>query len=291
MRLSGSFYLSEVALCTYLILTGLLLAFHHSAVPGALSLLLVRIAGVLTVITLALARPSSNQRRALEIVRLLFPLAMLAYLYGETDKLNNFLFSEDLDPFFSGVENNLFGFQPSESFALAMPWNWFAEAMYFGYFSYYIMLLVVPLHIYFTRGLRDANRVMFIILHSFFIFYLVFILLPVGGPQFYFTDWPPLPGGYFFGPVMRLIQQLGEAPTGAFPSSHVSICIMLVLLSARYARTLLKYILPVALLLVMSTVYIRAHYVIDILAAGLVTWPLYSFSRTIHDHLQHKPNS
>ena len=291
MRLSGSFYLSEMALSIYLILTGVLLAFHHEIVPHAMGLIVLRVVVVSLIMVLALAQPSEKYRRVLDLLRLLLPLAMLAYLYGETDKLNNFLFKEDLDPFFSGIEASIFKFQPSRAFALELPGNWFAEAMYFGYFSYYLLLLIIPLYIYFKTGREEAHRVMFIILHSFFIFYLVFIILPVGGPQFYFTDWPPLPGGYVFGHVMRLIQKFGEAPTGAFPSSHVSICIMLVVISARHARPLLKVILPVGILLIMSTVYIRAHYVIDVVAAGLVTWPLYAFSSTIYERFHHTFNS
>jgi len=71
----------------------------------------------------------------------------------------------------------------------------------------------------------------------------------------------------------------------------VSICIMLVVISARHARPLLKVILPVGILLIMSTVYIRAHYVIDVVAAGLVTWPLYAFSSAIYERFHHTFNS
>lgn len=289
MRLSGFFYPAEVALCIYLILTGILLSFHHSLVPHANALLTFRIVVVLFIMLLALIQPAGRYVRALAFFRFMFPLVMLAYLYAETDLLNNFLFSENLDPFFSHLEESVFGFQPSLVFAELIPSEIFAEIMYFGYFSYYLMLVIVPVYIYRKDGEDKANRVMFIMIHSFFVFYLFFILVPVAGPQFYFTDWPSLPDGFLFGNLMRWIQELGEAPTAAFPSSHVSICIMLIMLSHRYAKEILKFIIPVAFLLVLSTVYIRAHYLIDVLAAFVITWPLYRFSGFIYDRIYLKP--
>lgn len=291
MRLSGSFYPAETALCLYLILTGILLSFHHAQVPHANALLTFRIVAVLFVMILALIQPTGRFARLVAFFRFLFPLMMLAYLYSETDLMNNFLFAENLDPFFSGVEESIFGMQPSLVFAESIPSNLFAELMYFGYFSYYLMLVIVPVYIYLRVGEGPANRVMFVTIHSFFIFYLFFILVPVAGPQFYFTDWPSLPGGYFFGDLMRWIQGFGEAPTAAFPSSHVSICIMLILLSRRFAPFILKFIVPVAFLLVLSTVYIRAHYLIDVLAAFLITWPLYRFSDSLYDRIRPKSES
>jgi membrane-associated phospholipid phosphatase len=46
----------------------------------------------------------------------------------------------------------------------------------------------------------------------------------------------------------------------------------------------------VAVLLVLSTVYIRAHYLIDVLAAFLTTPLIYFYSGFIYKHLTQKHN-
>lgn len=289
MRITGYLNPSELALWLYLILTGMLILLRHSVLPHAHFQLAIRAGVILVTGLLAWMQHRGNFTKALPAIRFILPLLLLTYLYKETDTLNNTFFSHDLDPFFSGIEQSLFGLQPALAFAVNIPSDLFAELMYFGYFSYYLMLAAVPIYIYFTRDPAIASRTMFIIIHSFFLFYILFILFPVGGPQFYFTDWPVLPQGYFFGTVMRFIQENGEAPTAAFPSSHVSICFMLIALSYRYAKVLLKFIIPVAVLLVLSTVYIRAHYIIDIIGAILITPVFYLFSNFIFDKIYKKP--
>ena len=65
-------------------------------------------------------------------------------------------------------------------------------------------------------------------------------------------------------------QEIGERPTAAFPSSHVgmsTVCMLLALAAKR--KWLFWAMLPLWVLLVFATVYIKAHYVIDSLAGLL----------------------
>lgn len=291
MRIRGYFYPTELALSAYLIITGLLIILHFSLLPNAGAQLAFRVLVMAMLVILAWLQHKRISPKLIEFTRFILPLVLLTYLYTETNTLNNFLFINDLDPLFSGIEEQLFGFQPALVFAQVIPSNGFAELMYFGYFSYYLMLVSVPLYVFIKGDKNHASRVMFIVIHSFFVYYLIFILIPVGGPQFYFSDWPDLPGGYIFGPLMRFIQLNGEAPTAAFPSSHASICIMLILLCFRFAKPLLKIILPVAVLLLLSTVYIRAHYLIDVLGAFLTTPLIYKLSDLLFDKISKENKS
>jgi len=101
------------------------------------------------------------------------------------------------------------------------------------------------------------------------------------GPQFYFP--PPhneVPDGYLFCKLMRFLQSTGEKPTGAFPSSHVGVTFTVVIFVARHCRVLLKYALPLFVILLLSTVYIKAHYLIDVIggfASVAVTYPMVNF--------------
>ena len=63
----------------------------------------------------------------------------------------------------------------------------------------------------------------------------------------------------------------GERPTAAFPSSHVGISTVIMLLIWHTKnRRLLYCMLPFYVLLCFATVYIQAHYAVDALA-GLVS--------------------
>ena len=83
----------------------------------------------------------------------------------------------------------------------------------------------------------------------------------------------PSPGdvhGIFYN-LVEDAKAAGERPTAAFPSSHVGVSTICMLLAWRSGnRKLLFTLLPFYVFLCMATVYIQAHYAIDAIA-GLIT--------------------
>ena len=174
--------------------------------------------------------------------------------------------------------------------------------MCLGYWSYYPLMTIVLVGVFFTQP-KQFERAVFIVIGSFFIHYVIFILLPVAGPQFYYeavgTDkiaqgiFPNLhdyfnqhqvrmicPGykdGIFYA-LVESAHQAGERPVAAFPSSHVGVTFVVMLLAWHFKlRKLFWALLPFAVLMFFSTVYIFAHYAIDALAgllSGLLCWIL-----------------
>ena len=69
---------------------------------------------------------------------------------------------------------------------------------------------------------------------------------------------------------MALIYDVFEAPGAALPSSHVAASICTVWFSFRYRLRVRHLHLVAVILLCLSTIYCRYHYVIDVLA-GLLT--------------------
>jgi membrane-associated phospholipid phosphatase len=67
---------------------------------------------------------------------------------------------------------------------------------------------------------------------------------------------------------------LGEQPTGAFPSSHVGLTVIFLMIIRNYSKPAFYIILPIAILLVFATVYIKAHYAVDVVV-GLITGVLF----------------
>ena len=80
-----------------------------------------------------------------------------------------------------------------------------------------------------------------------------------------------------------------ERPTAAFPSSHVGVSTILMLLiwTARNRR-LLYWLLPFYVLLCLSTVYIYAHYAIDVLGGWVSAIVLFFGLKFYYDHFIRK---
>ncbi len=226
-------------------------------------------------------------------LRIVVQMAFLSWWYPDTYEMNRAM--TNLDHLFAGWEQSLFGCQPSLLFSQWIPWGWFSELMCLGYISYFPLMLIVYLYYFFQRY-HEFQLAAFTILGSFFAYYVVFVLLPVTGPQFYYLavgtekiasgvfpqlgDWflthsermasPGWTDGFFYH-LLDLTHDAGERPTAAFPSSHVGITTVVMLLAIRtHSRRLIFTILPFFILMCLSTVYIYAHYAIDAIA-GLVT--------------------
>lgn len=225
--------------------------------------------------------------------RITAQMALLSWWYPDTYEFNRMF--PNLDPLFAGYDQQMFGFQPALLFSQTFSHPVFSELMHVGYASYYPLIVLVTLF-YFLRRYAEFDRATFIILTAFFVYYVIFIFLPVTGPQYYYLaagldniaagifpnvgdyfathqESLPIPGytdGFFYH-LVEDAHAAGERPTAAFPSSHVGITTILMLLAWKTRnRWLFWGMMPFFLLMCFATVYIQAHYAIDVFG-GLVS--------------------
>ena len=210
-----------------------------------------------------------------DFLNALLVFALMSFLYKETAILNTLVFPK-IDFILANIDEKLFGFQPSIEFSKKYNSLFFNEIFYFGYFCYYFLPLIV-LGILYKFSPQKIEEFGFILISSFLLYYFIFIVIPAEGPQFYFS----FPDNYIeaqgiFGNLVKLIQKSGEAPTAAFPSSHVGISWIVIFWLYQNFRKSVKYFLPFVVLLMFSTVYIKAHYFVDVVA-GFLTAPIVFF--------------
>lgn len=285
----------EWVVLAYLVATLAIVAVMHARLPNAQSMMVGRLH--VAAITLALwgvyrMLPCGMTR----VIRATVQLALLSWWYPDIFELNRLL--PNLDHLFASWEQALFGCQPALLFSQVVSNQVVGELMCLGYVSYFPMMAVVTLAVLLWRY-EAFDRVVFVVIGTFFIHYVIFIVLPVTGPQYYYPavgvddiaqgvlpnlhDYfnyhqermacPGMEGGLFHS-LVDSAHEAGERPVAAFPSSHVGVCTMLMLVVWHYRlRRLFWCLLPLAVLLFLSTVYIRAHYAIDALA-GLLSGAL-----------------
>jgi len=82
---------------------------------------------------------------------------------------------------------------------------------------------------------------------------------------------------------MNLIIAIGETQTGAFPSSHVGIATIFLILTQKYFKKEFFILIPFIIILVLSTVYIKAHYGVDILGGIITGFLFYFLSDKVYD--------
>ena len=212
-------------------------------------------------------------------------MSLLAYWYPDTFEFNRLF--PNLDHLFAHAEQLIFHCQPAVIFSQNFPSIWFSEPFNMGYFFYYPMIFIVVVY-YFLFRFEWFEKICFVLVTSFFIYYFVYIMLPVAGPQFYFPAigmdkvnaciFPSIGDFFntnnylvpstgvdqgFFYDLVEASQEVGERPTAAFPSSHVGISTIVMIMAWRVNHKLAYVLAPFYVLLCCATVYIQAHYLID----------------------------
>lgn len=263
---------TDIVLFAYLVVTSIYVLIFHQHIDSLWQIMGARVLIVLVMGQIMLLHKITNSIWIKEL-HLLIPLLLMGYLYGETHYMNQAIFHENLDPLFVQLDQSLFGMQPSILFSQYYNSHFFSELMYLGYISYYFQIIGITAVYYFKDKIK-LPKTIFLIFNSFLIYYLVYAVLPVVGPQFHFdgADALPIKDG-FFAEFMQWINHNFEKPTGAFPSSHVGMTFIFAFLALKTSKKLFYIFLPFTVLIIFSTVYIKAHYAVDIIG-GIISAPI-----------------
>ena len=244
------------------------------------------------------------------VMRVYFQLALLAYWYPDIYNIAKYM--PNTDYIFASMDQQLFGCQPAIVMSQKLPGIFWQELFCLGYFSYYPMIAVVVVWATLFH-FRRFDRTTTVIFCSFILYYLVFLVLQSAGPQFYFQKigmeevmkghFPDIGNWFYYHP--ELVQehhggglftwlvhtaQGSEKPIAAFPSSHVGLSTILMVLAAKMSLRLAKWMLPFYILLCLYTVYIGAHYAVDVLAGWVSAIVVMVLSTSIYkSKLIHRP--
>ncbi len=152
-----------------------------------------------------------------------------------------------------------------------------------SYAAYYPLTIGVAVWFY-VRGRRPAFREYVAgEIGALFIGYLGYLYLPAVGPHAWLpgSTWSVALDGDFIGPAVRSLNANhgGAFPRDAFPSLHTANAVTILLVAWRHdRRAFLVCLLPCAGL-VAATVYLRWHYVVDVVAGAALAMAWQTFVR------------
>jgi membrane-associated phospholipid phosphatase len=274
IEITRTFIPVDYIVISYILITGLLLFIFNEKLDDKMPHILLRM-GVLAFIFIMRFLGEKTPGNLMTLIRYTYPLIFITFFYSETAYFKNIIFN-DFDPILVRMEEAIFGFQPSIEFSARFPYKWLNEIMFMGYSFYYFLTFLICFAIFLFRR-EKFKKVTFVIIFAFFFYYLIFIAFPAVGPQFHF----PYPDNYvpvygFFGKFERLLQSMAERPTAAFPSAHIGIGIIMAYFTLVYLPRLLPAVGIVFIIICFATVYLKAHYLVDVLA-GFIAGPIIGF--------------
>ena len=146
--------------------------------------------------------------------------------------------------------------------------RWKTELLSLVYAAFIPYLSVSVLLYGAHRDDRIRELFLFSITLLYAIGFLGYLFVPAQGPIIHLADQvvPSINGGFFHTLVTTSVDQAG-GPHGAFPSIHVGATALICLFDFRHGcRTRAWMYIPLVLLIMLATVLLRYHYVIDLVA-------------------------
>jgi membrane-associated phospholipid phosphatase len=183
------------------------------------------------------------------------------------------MYTSTYDAFLIAVDHAIFGVHPTVWMERLISPT-LSALLQFAYISYYFIPLMLG-SVLIARGkFEEFEEVLFGILLCFYLSYVGYLLVPAIGPRFTLNHLQT--GDLQFSPFIKSIQEtlngFEKNKTDAFPSGHTAVSLM----SLYYAwkereKKLFAVFIPVVTGLIISTVYLRYHYVIDVIAGIALT--------------------
>lgn len=163
------------------------------------------------------------------------------------------------------ADRALLGTDPTVA-AQALLWPPFVEVLQLCYAVFYLVPVVAVLGSARAGGLPAYERGLDVIVLGFGLSYLGYLIWPTLPPYRFLFHESPLEGVLLAGRLHEALDVAEVHRWNCFPSGHTMVSVLSLAIAWRHARRAFWLLLPIVTLLVLSTVVLRYHYVVDVLA-------------------------
>jgi membrane-associated phospholipid phosphatase len=174
-----------------------------------------------------------------------------------------------------------------------LAWPPLTEVLQVDYSLYYLFPLVLLVFLLAAGKAEGLARSLFLVVLCLYGSYVGYFLVPATGPNLnvlglypaHFAD--PMPGVLLAEDIRAALLEAEAIKHDCFPSGHTALSLVCLFAAKREgSRAGFLTLLPFVALLVFSTVYLRYHYVIDVLAGVALAWAVLRFGPRLHERLR-----
>jgi len=247
---------------------------------------------LLVVITAFLGRRTKG--RGGRLLYYFSPILFVFLIYQSLGDLIPSLHS-DIDPWLIRIDFSLFGVHPT----LWMErWTvpWLTDIMSIAYVSYYFLPVILIVLLYLQQRTADLELSLFVLIFGYYVSFVSYILFPAIGPRFTLSHLQvvPLDGSFLTDFIRDTLNTLEHNKRDCMPSGHTQIVLMVLCLTRRYERLLFYLFFPIICGLILSTIYLRYHYIVDVFAGGVFAVGCILIGPRLHEwwgRFSERPNS
>lgn len=213
---------------------------------------------------------TQTKRRAMFAIRDGAPFIGATLAYENLHDLVHFINPHDQDNLLIKIDYWIFGLHPIVWMERFISPTW-VSILSFAYGLYYLFPPILALILYLQKDYKNFRNTMMGIIIGFYMGYFGYLLVPAVGPRYIQADLfsVSLEGGNLDKGFRDTLDILESTKRDCFPSLHTAISVIALLFAYKYKKIAFYIFLVPCILLVASTMYLRYHYVIDVIA-GLV---------------------
>ncbi|MCP4504704.1 MAG: phosphatidic acid phosphatase [Deltaproteobacteria bacterium] len=203
-------------------------------------------------------------------IRLAFGYGFSLWYYISISRICIALHLSLKDDLLLSVDRFLLGGTPGE---WALPNPLLADLMSIGYLSFHFYIHGVLLQAIFGKEPLRKNFCNLLYL-GYLLGFIGYLVIPGVGPRFAFPELftVDLPLNRGFSALNDALISLGSSGYDVFPSLHIMMTLLVLDYDFRFHRKRFYWMLPISFILAVSTMYLRYHYLVDVLAAVVFFW-------------------
>jgi membrane-associated phospholipid phosphatase len=225
------------------------------------------------IVAIALYARRPHTWKPVRTIYTFLPILIIPVIFDSLGDLIPWIRSRYVDDLLIQIDHGLFGVHPTvwiERFIHPALTN----LLQLAYCSYYFIPISLAVILAVRRKQKDFDDAVFGIVLCFYLSYLGYLLFPAVGPRFTLERMQAV--GFQESPmavtIQNVLNRLENTKTDAFPSGHTAVALVTLYYAWKCREKALFWILlPVVSALMISTVYLRYHYVIDVMAGVLLT--------------------
>ncbi len=212
-----------------------------------------------------------------------YPVPVIYITFKEVYVIIQSMRRPDIDNVLISIDRWILGTDPTVAlYGIASPI--LTEILQIAYTSFYFIMLTLAIELYLKKEIEKFTFSTFTISYGFYLSYLGYLFFPGVGPRFTLHDFnllnTELPGLWLTNFFREAINAGESIPAGVanayacaqrdvFPSGHTEMTLLVLYFATKY-KLASRYVLYVlGTLLIIGTVYLRYHYVIDLIAGAL----------------------
>ncbi len=258
--------------------------------PGEI-LLRFALMGAFLALIVFLARRSERLPPAIRVAVDFYPAAFIPFVFESLGPLIAAARGSARDGWLIAADRWLFGVDVTvwlERFVRPG----LTDLLYLCYASYYFFALTLGAVLW-RKSPAAARRYIFTLSVCYFVSYVGYFLVPALGPRFALASLQTLP--LEATPLSRAISvtinQLERTKFDVFPSGHTMIAAAVLLVAWKRERRAFWALFPVGVGLIVSTVYCRYHYVVDVLAGLALAFAVVPIADRLYDRIVKEPDA